>query len=219
MHHEPADPAARHAAVAELLAWYVNGTLAPAERALVERHLDGCADCREQVAFWGQLSPALAEVAVAPVPHPAQLRALLARLDAAPAGEPDVEASAGRVASPRATRWLLLGQAAAIVALAATLLVAVRRAPEAGFHTLTAAAEASASARLRVVFDERASERELRALLVPLGASFVGGPSPLGVYTLELPADAELAATIAALRAQPLVRFVEPLAGDGGELP
>jgi hypothetical protein len=112
---------------------------------------------------------------------------------------------------------LLAGQAAAIVALAATLFVAVGRPPAAGFHTLTASAAPAGAARLRVVFDERASERELRALLVPMGAAIVGGPSPLGVYTLELPSGAHLTATVAALRAQPLVRFVEPLEPTAGE--
>jgi len=40
-----------HAEVAELLPWYVNGTLGVAERDRVLEHLQSCDDCREEVSL------------------------------------------------------------------------------------------------------------------------------------------------------------------------
>ncbi|MCM2269899.1 MAG: zf-HC2 domain-containing protein [Thermoanaerobaculia bacterium] len=207
--------AGRHGEVADLLAWHVNGTLGAAERERVEAHLEACADCRAQLDFWRRLAPSLAALDAAPVPHPARLRALLDSLDATPA---TAATRRGFAAWPPGLRWLVAAQTAALVALALALGSTSAR-PAGDFRTLSADAAVVAVAeplRLRVVFDERASERELRALLVPLGAVLVGGPSPLGVYTLELPGVHEPAATLAALREQPLIRFVEPLAAAGG---
>jgi anti-sigma factor RsiW len=207
MDHDRSADERRHA-VADLLAWYVNGTLEDGERARVEAHLATCPDCREELDLWRAMAPEIAALDVAPVPHPASRRALLDRLDVV------ARASRSRGPStwPRPLRWLLIGETAAVLALAATLASDGER--PARYRAL-AASEASvgtpAGLRLRVVFDERATERDLRALLVPLGAKLVDGPSPLGVYTLELPGGEQPAAAIAALRAQPLLRFVEPV--------
>jgi hypothetical protein len=43
------EEAERHREIAELLPWYANGTLAPEERAHVERHLQRCAECRREL--------------------------------------------------------------------------------------------------------------------------------------------------------------------------
>src|SRR2546425_2930916 len=51
-----------------LLAEYVDGALAEGERAVVERHLDTCERCREEVVFARAARSALASVAEAPAP-------------------------------------------------------------------------------------------------------------------------------------------------------
>ena len=69
---------------------YVLGALAPAERAAYERHLAGCASCREAVAeiavlpgLLGRLDPAGLEQFLPP-PAPPRVPALLERGPAAP---------------------------------------------------------------------------------------------------------------------------------------
>lgn len=54
-----------------LLPWYVNGTLAADERALVEQHLDHCHDCRESVGELRQIASAVMKGEPTPlVPEP-----------------------------------------------------------------------------------------------------------------------------------------------------
>ena len=119
----------------------------------------------------------------------------------------------------RLWRRIALGEAAAILALAALLV-----APEApssraaGEFRLLGAASGSIpngeARRLRVVFDDRVDQRSLRELLLPLGAEIVGGPSPLGVYTVAVPEDRRsepLTWLVSHLRSLPEVRFVEPV--------
>jgi len=49
------DEDALHELSAELLPWYVNGTLNPAEQALVARHLPACTECRLALEHYRKL--------------------------------------------------------------------------------------------------------------------------------------------------------------------
>jgi len=91
---------ADHQTAWELIPWYVNGTLEAAERRLVERHLEGCSECRAEVELCRGLIDAGGRAEdLAPAPHPAQLDRLVERIVAE--GEPPeperlaVEADAG----------------------------------------------------------------------------------------------------------------------------
>jgi hypothetical protein len=71
---------------------------------------------------------------------------------------------------------------------------------------------------IRAVFASTMTLAELRSLLVSHGLMIVRGPSEAGVYTLVAtdPHDSagRLGATMAALRADARVRFVEPAVND-----
>lgn len=70
-----------HEELAELLPWYVNGTLADTERHCVERHIQSCADCRDNVAMLETVRGAVRNDLPAPlVPRPDPQK-LLAALD------------------------------------------------------------------------------------------------------------------------------------------
>jgi anti-sigma factor RsiW len=217
-----------HDEALELLPALVNGTLEPARRQDVERHLEGCAPCRAELAAERRLSAALAT----PVPAPAEdlLARTLARIDAEDVGPArrtaPRESPWGLIASAWNAWWRPLPAAARVlVAVQFALLVvlggAVLQRPEPGgeLTTLTGSAGAPAAAgrgRLLVLFEEDAPEREIRRLLRDAGASIVAGPSAAGYYTVEVPvADdpaRDLAAAAAALTARPdVVALASPV--------
>jgi hypothetical protein len=76
-------------------------------------------------------------------------------------------------------------------------------------------ARAAGGARLRLMFSPTATEREIRALLLGVHGEIVAGPSPVGAYTVEVPARGEPAgAVLARLRSESQVVFAEPEAGS-----
>jgi hypothetical protein len=52
----------------ELLAGYVDGTLSPSERGVVDAHLPGCEQCREELSLASAIVPTLASLTEVPVP-------------------------------------------------------------------------------------------------------------------------------------------------------
>ena len=206
-----------HAAAWELIPWYVNETLDQDERRAVHAHLLACAECRQEEARCRQTASAVRADRAAPSPHPTQLARLLERLDdQSPAREGALRAI---LAAPLGVRIALAAQAAALVAL---LAVVFWPASPATFRTLEAhpASTLAAGTHVRVVFTPEATEGEIRALLLEIGAEISGGPSPLGAYTVTVArrgvASEPLPVVLTYLRGHPKVRFAEPVAGGGG---
>ena len=99
----------KHGQVHSLLPWYVNGTLPGRQRAAVEKHLAGCAPCRQALAEWRLVSDGVA-MQPAPAIPAGTLAALLNRL----------ESTSGRARPSGQTAWQV---AVGFVALALMLLV------------------------------------------------------------------------------------------------
>lgn len=218
-----------HQRIWDLLPWYANGTLPSEELRAVEDHLDVCARCREEVAVCRATREALAQTGeVAPSPHPVQLARLLTRVDELESGSgsgrrPFLAALKALLVPTSPVRALLAVQLA-ITALLVGLLVWQQRQPETLplYRTLSApAAPRGDAARVRVVFAETATEKEIREILLRVHGEIVAGPSVFGTYTVEIPTDGETPGSLLAhLRSQPQVRFAEPMpAVDGGNAP
>ena len=205
----------------ELLPWYANGTLGEAERRTVEEHAAQCERCREELRACGQIGEAVRLSAVeAPTPHPARLSRLMSRLDEADGASRRERLGALLTATPRPVRWVLAGQLAALLLLATAQMWTLPPPPPAEFKTLSDAVAPAAPAdtvQVRVVFAEGTTERQMRDVLLPIGGQLAGGPSPLGVYTVELPEGRDpLPVVLRHLRSRPEVSFAEPVAGEGG---
>ncbi|HXO26441.1 MAG TPA: zf-HC2 domain-containing protein [Thermoanaerobaculia bacterium] len=107
--------------------------------------------------------------------------------------------------TPRLVRWALAGQLAALLLLATALAFGPARRQPAIYHTLSepsapaaplpATSAVAAAPQIRVVFVEAATAKQMREVLLSTRGHLVDGPSPLGAYTLELPAPAAAAAT------------------------
>jgi hypothetical protein len=130
--------------------------------------------------------------------------------------------------------WALAAQAATLVLLlgvifwpsapeapdeAAPSAVAASPAATGDYRTLSSApapaTPAATAHQVRVVFAAGTTEVELRRVLLELRGEMVGGPSPLGTYVVAVPRAEPLQLVLEHLRADPRVRFAEPVAGGG----
>jgi putative zinc finger protein len=214
----------------ELLPWYANGSLAERERESVEAHLAVCPRCEEEAGTCRRTAEVVHGASeVAPSPHPVQLQRVLARIDE---HEHQERSHAGwwklgtplrelLEATPATLRGALAAQAAVIAVLVGVLVwQGLRVRPEAApatpavYRTLSDAAAPGPAVGLRVMFAPQASEREIRGLLLDVRGQITAGPSPLGVYTVGVPAAGDpIAEVLARLRSEPHVAFAEPAAG------
>lgn len=196
-----------HESCLELLPWYLNQTLDASERLAVETHLEDCSACRSEVVLLETLQSSVR--AMEPPPIRDRFNEVLAR------------AASSRIRAFRASplvRWLVVGQAAAIATLLAILLWPTATTRPGSYQTLSNAGNVEPSdAVLRVVFDERATDLDVRALLESIDAQIVAGPNTAGAYSLRIVGrpvdDRERTKLLERLRGDPLVRFAEAMRG------
>ncbi|MEA2602158.1 MAG: hypothetical protein QOF89_3150 [Acidobacteriota bacterium] len=234
-----------HQRIWELLPWYVNGTLSGPDRERVEAHTADCRRCRDEVETCRRTAAAVkSQGEVAPSPHPVQLQRTLARIDELERGRQDWKDRqdpedlmdrdrTGRgfgaplraliAATPRPLRGALLAQVAVIVMLVGVLVwgelhsAPAQRPAPVNYQTLSDPAAAPAPTfALRVMFSPRATEKEIRELLLAVRGEITAGPSPLGVYTVEVPAaGGPVSVVLARLRSEAAVTLAEPATGNG----
>jgi hypothetical protein len=208
---------------ARLLPWYLNGTLAESDARLVATHLERCATCRSDAAGLGRVRAVLrSPEPVEHAPH-AGLHRLMQRVAAAEA----LDAASGATRAPMSSRggrgtvrWLAAAVVVQAVALAVfgAALFGGSTDEEARFRTLTAPTVSPPAAALRVAFAPTMTLAEVQELLHAHRLAVLAGPSEAGLFTLAISADADAAkdadgraAALARLRADPRVRFAEPL--------
>jgi anti-sigma factor RsiW len=202
----------------DLIPWVANGSASREERERVEQHVRHCPDCADELAAQRRLQQEIAREPEQVGAPESALHALLERID------DDTQAPVPRHRSPprlRWHRWVVPGLVGAVLveACAVALLVgltwveAPRGLPTTGFRTLTSATPATGPASLRVVFAGDLRMDQIQRLLTPLHLQIIGGPSAAGALTLasEGAGTVSTAATLKALRADPGVRFAEPV--------
>ena len=73
----------KHRQVQKLIPWYLNETLSERERTAVERHLQRCSGCREELSWWSEMADRVAGQPSLPISD-ALPNSLLDRLDQEP---------------------------------------------------------------------------------------------------------------------------------------
>ena len=216
------------AEAARLLPWYVAGRLPPSDLERVTRHLEHCAICREDFVHERGVRALLKADARVEYAPQAGLAKTLARIDEL-GREAPVPASlplSVRGRAPRrggAVRWLsaaVVVQAIGLGILGATLLH--RSGPRAmppQYATLSAGMPPVAEgSHIRAVFAPTMRLAELRAVLAVDNLTIIRGPSAAGAYTLGSVDPrfdkSRLEPTVATLRADSRVLFVEPAIND-----
>ena len=202
---------------ATLLPWYAAGTLAPAERQEVERHLAGCDSCRTELEEIRHLRQAVkGAYAEAPRPVSDVLRRVQQRIKHTSATSTHEELPVVGWFAPLWWRpWLPAALSAVIVAqlFAITWLISTRPSgseQEAG--PVQSRSIPPATVRLHVRFLERATEQEIRLLLNEVHGRITDGPLSGDVYVIEVPVTtgASVEQTIHTLQAKAdLVRSAE----------
>jgi hypothetical protein len=213
------------------LPWLANGRLAGAERATVEAHVAGCAECAQELSRQRLLCEALAEpdrVTYAPGPS---FRKLMERID----GQPAVArpARAAPAATPaRGTVTVAAAWRPPGLAWAATFVMALGLAvlAPAAYHwsqksyTTYLDNVAPTPGVLHVAFERSLPLGDLEELLRADGAHVVEGPDASGVFgvapltagTGDTGVTTEMRTLAARLSADGRVRWVQPLPGAQG---
>jgi anti-sigma factor RsiW len=212
---------------ARLLPWFVAGRLGAADAERVAKHLEHCAICRADLAHERSVRSLLKADARVEYAPQAGLAKTLARIDELGREPVAPERIAGRVRAwaPRrgvAVRWLtaaVVVQAVGLGVLGFSHLNRLSPDAAAEYATLSAGVPPVAiGSHIRAVFAPTMTLEELKAVLAARSLTIVRGPSDAGAYTLGS-IDAQfdsrkLAPTVAALRADSRVLFVEPAIND-----
>jgi anti-sigma-K factor RskA len=196
-----------HDEAEELLPWYATGQLDAADRALVERHLLSCGNCREQLAVERRLIDEFQAMAPEVESGWARLRG---RIDtpvqvARPPRRPFAELWA--FLTRPAVAAIAVAQLAFVVIAGGALLSLSRPA----YHVL-GSAPVPADANVIVIFDADTTEGEMRGALGAAGASIVGGPTSADAYLLHV-APVRRQNSLARLQADANVQLAQPIDG------
>lgn len=191
-----------------LLPWFVNGTLDARERAEVDDHLAGCERCRAEVRRLRDLSVAVRSMEIDPACDRAFAR-LSGSLDATPLGaRPELHGPWWR--RPKVAGAFVAGQMLLLVLAAAW--IAWPDARQTDTYRTLAEEVAPGDARIFVTFRDGVSEKQVREAILAVRAHVVDGPTPAGLYVLEVDAIAAPQALVA-LRANPAAAQVEQVSG------
>lgn len=201
------DERSLHLRAWEAIPWLVNGRIDDAERAVLEAHLRGCRDCRDELALQQRVSEELLRQPAPVADADAGLARLWQRIDAQAAMRPD----AGPARSW--ARWLAAAVIVEGVALAA-LAGANLSGPAPEYRTFSTPTSASAPGAIRAVFAADLPLGELQRILDQADLQIVGGPSDVGVLVLAPRPDGHRDAALDLLRSDARVRFAEPVASD-----
>lgn len=170
---------ARHAAVDELLPWYVNGTLSAGEHARVRRHLDECGTCRDNVMLLSRVESVVSRPMATPILPSRRPEVLLEKIDRL----------------ERTGRWLgrmpavvaaSLAVAAAALAIAAATLLLESRDP-AIYETVTSEPQhGTMDYVVSLEFEADTGWEERQRVLRELAARDVRLDETSGLYELKL---------------------------------
>ncbi|QSA95636.1 zf-HC2 domain-containing protein [Methylococcus sp. EFPC2] len=219
-------PADEHDELVKLIPWYVKGNLTSSENDAVQRHLELCEICREELSNCSALVEHFPASADDWKPSPAHFASLLAAVDelesasARPRAAPAAEIGwfrrlgAWLAQTPTPVRWTLAVESLALAALAVLVALPPQPIPDerAVFQTLsdTESPAKSQGMLVRLVFAEDMTTGELADLLKQAKAQICRGPSLTGSYTVEVPA-AEADLSLVILRDHPKVRLAQPV--------
>jgi hypothetical protein len=224
------NPDENHSELTSLIPWYIKGTLAPKEHALVERHLAICESCRKEALSCEALANSLPKSTESWKPSESHFSSIMAEVDKLETAVTQPEKLFNPVARPKTdffhhmaswlsqtptpVRWTLAFETLAVAALALlfVLPVQLQRKTDGVFETLSNAETPaqSAGALIRLTLADDMTTKELSDLLTQAKAQIQQGPSVVGSYTATVPAR-DAAQALTTFRSYPKVRLAQPI--------
>jgi len=203
----PLRPQDAHEEAEVLLPWYATGQLEPGERALVENHLESCAECKRLLALEHRMVEEFQALDPGIDSGWARLRGRIETQ--APRRWPGARAAGGvwNVLRQPAVASLAAAQVAFVI-LAGGVLLSLSR-PD---YRALGSAGPSPAANVIVIFRSDATEKDVLDALRASGASLVGGPTSTDAYLLRVPANRR-ALALASLQADQDVQMAQPIDG------
>lgn len=197
-----------------LLPWYLNQTLEKREKETVKKHLRSCSVCKEEFAAIKR-EQKLYQSTAEEIPVPQTFPHLMAAIEKREQGS-----VWQRIASlipkpqPALAVALIATQFIVIAGLVGLLTFNPWGAGEMVYRTLAGPAAIDGNGpRLSILFQDGVQEKTAREVILEINGTIVRGPSPMGVYTVELQSGMtpeELQGVIASLRQKRnVIRFVE----------
>lgn len=178
---------------AELLPWYLTGTLPEPERRQVAHHLESCESCRAELDEIAQIRRDLTTVyASQSVPSFQLARSVMAKVDeqARPPGDQQGTPGSGVDRLDQWLRSLFLPQWAPtfviLLLVAQTTLLVWIGIPSTGPDQVSPRSVGAQTARIVVTFHTTATMGQIQSLLQELHGRVVAGPTEDGRYTIEV---------------------------------
>ncbi len=233
-------PEDNHAEIAELIPWYVKGTLSADEYKSVSSHLESCELCQQTLVECKTIAQTPPMIQTEWKPSPVHFNRVLAALDELEANEkldavalsnekpvkkPSKPGFFQRLAAyvsqtPALVRWTVAVETLAIAGIIGFLVLPNYISPynTTGFETLSNAepADTKVANVVRVVFNADMSVKELYDLLKEANAQIRQGPSAVGAFTVEVAKD-NVPQAMAMFRSSKNVRLVLLMDQSSGE--
>jgi hypothetical protein len=215
-----------HAEAWALLPWLANGRVAPEDREWLEAHVQGCAECRAELASQRLVASHVNRDESASPPAVAteeqrSFNKLWARIEASESAATPATGTTGLAVpvprSSRTVRWLAAAVVVQAIGLAMLGLTVNNQNAGDGFMTVSTPEPRLNAPAVSIAFAPQTSMGTVNTLLTHQGLSLVGGPGSAGNYRAELSADAVASgatadSVAAVLSRDPNVTFAQPIA-------
>jgi anti-sigma factor RsiW len=221
----PPDGPSAHDEAQQLLPWWVNGRLSAPDAARFAAHLNGCAECRADVEAERRIRSSLRQSPRVEYAPQASFQKLWSRIEEVeldvPTRPPDDESMVRPARRSSTSRhWRIAAAVAMGVGVGLLFAAPWRMSPTNLPATYTTASQpgpvSARSVQIRAVFSPAMTVDELTRIVRETRLAIVEGPSESGVYGLAtVPRSAAAAQdALARLRADPRVRFAEPVSTE-----
>lgn len=206
----------------EMIPLYLNGTLSEAEKKIFEEAIEKIPELKKEFLEFLEIKNSYMDIQKEVTPPSKNLyKKISERIGAKKESEtlstqayPEkIKEFFKNLFSSSVFSWGLV-----VVELIVIFLLILYLPKEEKYRTLTAEHHLKGGAIINIVFDSEAKEKEIREVLTKIGANIVSGPTPEGLYKIELKKEKDLESALKYLKKIKIVKFAERAYQDEREM-